>query len=97
MSTAQCSVVVKMNYYWLLCVVFFVSLVNLGLGAKNERKSPIVKTPLGKIKGTYEFSANGRKYESYQGVPYALPPIAERRFEVNGAKDDCEKKKLDNY
>lgn len=79
---------VDVNMNWSLCALLFLSLVNRGLGAKDEqKKSPIVKTPLGKIKGTYGLSANGRKYESYQGIPYALPPTGERRFEVNSANN----------
>lgn len=78
--------VVKVKMNWFLCVLFLASLADLGLTAKDEKKWPTVKTPLGKIKGTYELSANGRKYESYRGIPYALPPTGERRFEVSDSR-----------
>ncbi|XP_001603114.1 venom carboxylesterase-6 [Nasonia vitripennis] len=43
--------------------------------------SPKVSTPLGKIKGHYKISNQGKQFEAYEGIPYALPPIAERRFQ----------------
>ncbi|KAK9297785.1 hypothetical protein QLX08_008630 [Tetragonisca angustula] len=42
--------------------------------------APRVKTPLGAIKGYYKVSANGRQYEAYEGIPYALPPVGKLRF-----------------
>ncbi|CAK9823159.1 Venom carboxylesterase-6 [Anthophora retusa] len=42
--------------------------------------APRVKTPLGPIKGYYNLSANGRQYEAYEGIPYALPPVGKLRF-----------------
>jgi len=44
--------------------------------------APRVKTPLGGLKGYYKVSQNGRKYEAYEGIPYALPPIGKLRFKV---------------
>ncbi|XP_003703976.2 carboxylic ester hydrolase-like isoform X1 [Megachile rotundata] len=43
-------------------------------------ESPRVKTPQGAIRGYYKVSANGRQYEAYEGIPYALPPIGKLRF-----------------
>ncbi|XP_043528092.1 venom carboxylesterase-6-like [Frieseomelitta varia] len=42
--------------------------------------APRIKTPLGAIKGYYKVSANGRQYEAYEGIPYALPPVGKLRF-----------------
>ncbi|XP_076285599.1 carboxylic ester hydrolase-like isoform X2 [Lasioglossum baleicum] len=42
--------------------------------------APKVKTPLGCIKGYCKLSANGRQYQAYEGIPYALPPIGKLRF-----------------
>jgi carboxylesterase type B len=42
--------------------------------------APRVKTPLGGVKGYYKISQSGRKYEAYEGIPYALPPIGKLRF-----------------
>jgi hypothetical protein len=43
---------------------------------------PIVSTGSGEIRGITGFSRGGRKFFSYLGIPYAKPPIGERRFEV---------------
>lgn len=42
---------------------------------------PLVKTPLGKIKGYHKLSFNGRQYRAFEGIPYALPPIGKLRFQ----------------
>jgi hypothetical protein len=57
----------------------------LGLAAQAslDETAPRVKIPLGGLKGYYKTSQNGRKYEAYEGIPYALPPIGKLRFKVN--------------
>lgn len=58
----------------------------LGFGfavhANTDGTVPRVKTPLGGLKGYYKISQNGRKYEAYEGIPYALPPVGKLRFKV---------------
>lgn len=44
--------------------------------------TPKVKTPWGELKGYYKTSQNGKKYEAYEGIPYAMPPVGNLRFEV---------------
>ncbi|XP_057321823.1 venom carboxylesterase-6-like [Microplitis mediator] len=39
-----------------------------------------VKLSLGKIRGYYKKSFNGRLYRAFEGVPYARPPVGELRF-----------------
>ncbi|XP_011157167.1 venom carboxylesterase-6 [Solenopsis invicta] len=48
--------------------------------ANRDEIAPRVKTSLGGLKGYYKISHNGRKYEAYEGIPYALPPIGKLRF-----------------
>lgn len=56
----------------------------LGLAVHaNSEEAPTVRTPLGGLKGYYKISQNGRQYEAYEGVPYALPPVGKLRFKVN--------------
>ncbi|XP_070172352.1 carboxylic ester hydrolase-like [Polyergus mexicanus] len=57
----------------LLCLSFAVL-------ANSDETAPKIKIPLGGLKGYYKISQNGRKYEAYEGVPYALPPIGKLRF-----------------
>jgi carboxylesterase type B len=41
-----------------------------------------VTTSLGKIRGHFKTSHDGRKFSAFEGVPFARPPIGSRRFEV---------------
>lgn len=58
----------------LLALLALVTLV------RSFEDAPRVRTPLGAIKGYYKVSYNGRQYEAYEGIPYALPPIGKLRF-----------------
>ncbi|XP_072949547.1 carboxylic ester hydrolase-like [Epargyreus clarus] len=42
--------------------------------------SPIVRVAQGILQGTWKQSTNGRQYASFQGVPYARPPVGKYRF-----------------
>ncbi|EFN66412.1 Esterase FE4 [Camponotus floridanus] len=54
--------------------------LNLAISVNSNETAPTVKTPSGALKGYYKLSQNGRKYEAYEGIPYALPPIEKLRF-----------------
>lgn len=43
---------------------------------------PIVKLPQGNVIGQVKQSYYGRNFSSFEGIPYAKPPIGELRFEV---------------
>ncbi|XP_063991352.1 uncharacterized protein LOC135169896 [Diachasmimorpha longicaudata] len=43
--------------------------------------SPIVKIQNGKLQGSYMQTRKGREFSAFRGIPYALPPIGELRFE----------------
>ncbi|XP_014203332.1 venom carboxylesterase-6-like [Copidosoma floridanum] len=43
--------------------------------------APFVVTPLGSVVGYYKTSYKGRRYEVYEGIPYAEPPVNQSRFE----------------
>ncbi|KAK2580523.1 hypothetical protein KPH14_006257 [Odynerus spinipes] len=59
-------------------IIFLI--LGLGVIVSTYEDAPRVKTPLGGIKGYYKLSANGRQYEAYEGIPYALPPVGKLRF-----------------
>ncbi|KAG6796126.1 juvenile hormone esterase precursor [Apis mellifera caucasica] len=63
----------------LLFLVLLSSLVTFGWTLED---APRVKTPLGAIKGYYKISGNGKQYEAYEGIPYALPPVGKFRFKA---------------
>lgn len=63
----------------MLSTLLIIGLVVLGGLSEN---APAIYTKLGKIKGHYKTSYEGNKYEAYEGIPYALPPVGDRRFEV---------------
>lgn len=44
-------------------------------------KDPQVRVPQGTIEGSTAWSLNGRKFFTFEGIPYALPPVGEYRFE----------------
>lgn len=49
---------------------------------RGAGKSPIVNTSFGKVVGSISLSRTGKEFYTYLGLPYALPPIGEKRFEV---------------
>ncbi|XP_046744721.1 venom carboxylesterase-6-like [Diprion similis] len=63
-------------------LAIFVTGCSLCISEKSEESSPRVNTPLGTIEGFYNTSSSDKKYEAYQGIPYATPPIGELRFEL---------------
>lgn len=69
MSTRLLSIAIL--FCWILAVC-----VNV------DAQSPNVQTSVGRVTGSYKTSAGGRKYAAYEGIPYAYPPIGDRRFEV---------------
>ncbi|GAB1859689.1 Carboxylic ester hydrolase [Camponotus japonicus] len=54
--------------------------LNLAILANSDETAPRIKSPSGALKGYYKISQNGRKYEAYEGIPYALPPVGKLRF-----------------
>lgn len=45
-------------------------------------KSPIVQTSSGQVIGSVSSSRTGKEFYEYLGIPYAQPPVGEKRFEV---------------
>lgn len=48
---------------------------------------PEVDTPLGRARGVWKTSLEGRNYAAFEGIPYAKPPEKKLRFEVS--KNKC--------
>lgn len=45
-------------------------------------EEPIVTVKQGKLKGRIGTDYDGRRYYSFQGIPYAKPPVGKLRFRV---------------
>lgn len=44
---------------------------------------PVVNVEQGRLQGTVRNGHNGQKFYSFQGIPYAEPPVGELRFKVS--------------
>lgn len=44
--------------------------------------SPIVEIKNGSLQGSVMSARNGREFFAYRGIPFALPPVGQLRFEV---------------
>jgi hypothetical protein len=72
---------VKSTIIWAIVIL----LVAYGYNAYRERnrdRSPVVTTKTGQVHGIVSVSRGGRKFYEFLGIPYALPPVGELRFEV---------------
>lgn len=49
----------------------------------TRMECPVVSTRQGRLKGRTAIDHFGRTYYSFQGIPYAKPPLGELRFKVN--------------
>ncbi|KAK9731491.1 Carboxylesterase family [Popillia japonica] len=61
----------------------FLLVLLLIIGVSGEDSLPLVEISNGWVQGTHQTSYNGRVYSSFQGIPYAQPPVGELRFERN--------------
>lgn len=62
--------------------LLFAYLYNTFKSTKQIGKGPIVETLSGKLVGSIATSRTGKEFFEYLGIPYASPPVGERRFEV---------------
>ncbi|XP_049948081.1 esterase E4-like [Schistocerca serialis cubense] len=49
---------------------------------ENADGGPLVKTEGGQVRGRIATSFTGRRYASFQGIPYASPPVRNLRFKL---------------
>jgi len=65
------------------CLTFCYSIAHIVIGVDGFwLNEPITTTPLGRIVGSLMYSASGRRFQSFRGIPYALPPVGKLRFKV---------------
>lgn len=53
------------------------------IGSIFATSDPIVQIKNGTIQGSFMKSRKGREFSAFRGIPYALPPLGELRFEVS--------------
>jgi len=68
----------------ILILVFLVLLIHAVFPLPLTDREPVISAgDLGKIQGLVSRSRNtGREFLQFYGIPYALPPVAEKRFMV---------------
>jgi carboxylesterase type B len=49
----------------------------------RKMKDPIVNVSNGKLRGKTGTNINNGQFYSFQGIPYAKPPLGSLRFKVN--------------
>ena len=49
---------------------------------EEQEGRPVVTTPLGVVRGVQSVEADG-EYHVFKGIPFAQPPVGDRRFKVN--------------
>jgi carboxylesterase type B len=49
----------------------------------KKMKDPIVNVSNGKLRGKTGTNINNGQFYSFQGIPYAKPPLGSLRFKVN--------------
>nr|XP_050870056.1 venom carboxylesterase-6-like [Vespula vulgaris] len=76
----MCRKIYKYNKMISLKLLIILTILGLTGIVHTEEIAPRVKTPSGGIQGYYKISANGRSYEAYEGIPYAIPPVGKLRF-----------------
>lgn len=61
-------------------ILFFVLIYDVNIS--NCQEYVVRKFKQGKVRGQIDIVHSGKKVEKYFGIPYAKPPIGNRRFEV---------------
>ncbi|XP_012270621.1 venom carboxylesterase-6 [Orussus abietinus] len=83
-----------------LHLICFSTLFAILVPSCRATATPVVQIKNGTLEGTYMVTRRGRQFSAFRGIPYALPPLRELRFEppkpaaswsgVRSAKEDAE-------
>nr|WCC58182.1 carboxylesterase [Pharsalia antennata] len=65
----------------LVCLLFILYFGNNFCSSQDD-PLPEIDTPLGRVRGYWKLSLDGRKHAAFEGIPYAKPPIGDLRFEA---------------
>ncbi|KAG6452860.1 venom carboxylesterase-6 [Manduca sexta] len=61
-------------------MIKLILLIAVAALAAAQGPNPVVRVTHGVLQGSWKVSTKGRSYASFQGVPYARPPIGKYRF-----------------
>ncbi|XP_037773831.1 cholinesterase 1-like isoform X1 [Penaeus monodon] len=76
MSMRGSTVITRLAVFTLVCIGFY----ERALTRNPKSEIPNVLLPTGTVLGTVETSPGGRLYYVFRSIPYAEPPVGERRF-----------------
>lgn len=79
---ARMSVAPYCSIFKIMSLKLFLFLTVVGLVAA-QGPNPTLRVAHGLLQGAWKVSTKGRSYASFQGVPYARPPIGKYRFRVS--------------
>lgn len=61
--------------------LFLITTLLLGtINVGCVRTDSVITSPAGTFRGKILTAHSGAEFEAYRGIPYALPPIGDRRF-----------------
>ncbi|GJQ88160.1 Est-6 [Trypoxylus dichotomus] len=63
-------------------VAIYLKLILLHVAVIFAQEAPLVEISNGLLQGTLSKSYNGRIFSSFEGIPYARPPVGDLRFEA---------------
>lgn len=52
----------------------------MGVSSSHLEYTSVIETGSGPVQGRVYHTANGREVDGFLGIPYAKPPVGERRF-----------------
>ena len=70
------------DFFFVLQTVVAIFISSSTICANQDSQKVVTIPLLGKIRGSFMFSASGRKFASFRNISYAKPPIGELRFKV---------------
>ena len=76
-------------------LAYIILLLNILNVCFCQTETVTTRIPQGELRGSVKSTVNGLKYYSFQGIPFAKPPVGDLRFKVsNNGKNQLGKRIL---